>query len=326
MLLLSLGAFAEPRFNVCSPWAGTAREWSTYDFERSRIRPMTVRDCGGISEGALRYAQRCMQRYGGKLASRSHVIIGDFSEDGNFVRLHVLRWNQQDPYESVPVLRGGMMGGAGNRPAGGRQTGAATVASDTWDSEASPGGCMRLFGSGESQMIQSVAQNLQAYRLDGLEDQNACAYPRGIFFHETYLDRSTNLNKVRTKRIEDVTARDPHALTLGRVQLDRHLGTAVSPGCINISNDDFEHLKASGIVPNPGQNWRATTAPRAQEGILFVSWFWGNTEGPELVDRKTGREARSCSNPRQGRQIPAVPNNNVYLDVILEQHRKGLTR
>ncbi len=315
LLLLAPSAVrAEPAPNPCAAWLGTARVWTTVDATTGETRPMTLRECGGVPKAALAYAQRCMEKFGDRLASKKHVIIGDFSTDANFVRLYVLEWQQQDPQASIPLLRGGLAQGVGNDPA--TVTGAATIVSDRWGSNATPGGCLRLFGTGDEATLQSVAQNLQAYRLDGLEERNACAYPRGIYFHESYLAQN-GVDKVKTRRYEELDQKDPHAADFSRIKRDRNLGTAITPGCITASNDDFDFIKASGFVPPPGRGWNPTTPARAKEGILFVSWFWGDNEEQAPVSRYE-RKPRSCFDPVEGMTTRAIPRSDGMLKALEE--------
>lgn len=312
LLLAPAGLRAEPSRSPCVPWMGTARVWTTTDETTGETRPMTLRECGGVPKAALAYAQRCMEKFGDRLASKKHVIIGDFSTDANFVRLYVLEWRQQDPEASIPLLRGGLAQGAGNDPE--TVTGAARVVADRWDSNATPGGCMRLFGSGDEATLQSVAQNLQAYRLDGLEERNACAYPRGIYFHESYLAQN-GVDKVKTRRVEEIDQKDPHAGDFSRIKRDRNLGTAVTPGCITASNDDYDFIKSSGFVPSPGRGWTPTAPARAKEGILFVSWFWGDNEDQAPVSRWE-RKPRACFDPTKGMTARAIPRSDGFLKAL----------
>ncbi|MBI3549501.1 MAG: hypothetical protein HY078_10725 [Elusimicrobia bacterium] len=313
---LALPASAEPSRGPCVPWMGTARTWTTYDFETGRIRPMTLRDCGDYPRGALAYAQRCMREFGHRLASTKHVVIADFSTNANFVRLHVLQWNQEDPEASIAILRGGAVHGAGNEPDG--ITGVARVVKDEWDSQATPGGCMRLFGTGNEAAMQTVAQNLQAYRLDGLEERNACTHARGIFLHESYLDN--DVDKVRTRRIEEIDRRDVRAGDFDRVRVNRHLGTAVTPGCITISNDDFDFIKASRIVPPPGRDWRPNSAPQQREGILFVSWFWGERDDQTIRSRYAARP-RSCTARAPHLNSRAIETKDQFWRILREMEQ-----
>lgn len=313
--LAALPVRAEPRKSPCNPWAGSATVWTHYDEQTGKIRPMTLRECGGAPKGALSYARRCMDLFGNKLKSKKHVVIGDFSTGGDFVRLWVLDWNQIDPEASVPLLRGGLANGDGNQ--GGQQP---QYALDQMDSAATPGGCMRLFGTGDAGTMQTAGQGLQAYKLDGLETQNSCAWQRGIHFHEGY--QQNGVDKIMTKRVEDVTADDPTAADFGRVVKGRNLTTATTPGCVTLSNDDYDHIKASGIVPDPGPGWKPGTPPRAQEGILFVSWFWGdNDDGRTIVSRFTA-PPRSCGRNAQPVWSAAVPSANGYQKALDENERR----
>lgn len=319
---------AEPSKTPCNPWAGTAQVWTTYDYADGKIKPMTVRECGGIPRGALSYARRCMAKFGGKLKSQKHVIIGDFSADANFIRLYVLDWNQADPEASIPLLRGGLVHGTGNRPAG--ATGVAEVAKDQMDSAATPGGCMRLFGTGDAGTMQTAGQGLQAYKLDGLEVQNACTWQRGIHFHEGY--QQNGVDKIMTRRIEDVGRtdanapafgyNDPKAADFDRIQAGRNLGTAATPGCVTLSNDDYDHIKASGIVPPPGPGWKTGVPPRAQEGILFVSWFWGDDDNQAIVSRFTA-PPRACGKFSKAEESPAIPRQDEYLKALQQNQKKS---
>lgn len=322
------GARAEPQKGPCNPWAGTAQVWTVYDQQSGKIKPMTVRECGGIPKGALSYAKRCMAQFGGKLKSQKHVIIGDFSTDANFIRLYVLDWNQGDPEASIPLLRGGLVHGEGNRPKG--TTGVPEIALDMMDSAATPGGCMRLFGTGDAGTMQTAGQGLQAYKLDGLEVQNACTWQRGIHFHEGY--QQNGVDKIMTRRVEDVGRtdasapdfgyQDPKAADFDRVQAGRNLGTAATPGCVTLSNDDFAHIKASGIVPPPGPGWKPGVPPRAQEGILFVSWFWGDRDEQAIVSRFTA-PSRACSSRTTGVWSEAVPREDGYLKALQENQKRS---
>lgn len=296
---------------------GTARVWMTPDGKNGGMKPRTLRECPGIPQGALSYARRCMALFGDQLASKTHVIIGDFSTDANFVRLHVLQWDQADPENSVPILRGGLVHGEGNLPP--TVTGVATVVKDAWNSNATPGGCMRLFGTGNEATLQSVAQNLQAYRLDGLEERNACTDARGIFFHESYLAED-GYDKVKTQRYEERDARDPNSADMSRIRVGRNLGTALTPGCITASNDDFDFIKAKNIVPAPGPGWRPTNPPRPKEGILFISWFWGDLDQQELVARDY-RTPRDCRDQSKAVMTPAIPKRDPNIPALRELER-----
>lgn len=328
LLVLASPALAEPSKGPCNPWAGTAQVWTVYDQQSGKIKPMTLRECGGPPKGALSYAKRCMAQFGSKLKSKRHVIIGDFSTDGNFVRLHVLDWNQEDPEASVPLLRGGLAHGAGNMPDG--PTGVAQVAKDQMDSAATPGGCMRLYGTGDAGTMVTAGQGLKAYKLDGLEVQNSCVWQRGIHFHEGY--QQDGVDKVMTRRVEDVgrTDRnapdfgynDPGAADFSRVKAGRNLGTAATPGCVTLSNDDFDHIKASGIVPPPGPGWKTSVPPRAQEGILFVSWFWGDADERTIYSRFIA-PPRSCGRSSKAEESPAIPREDGYLKALQERQAES---
>ena len=318
---------AEPSKRPCNPWAGTAQVWTHYDEQSGTIKPMSLRECGGIPKGALSYARRCMEQFGGKLKSRRHVIIGDFSTDANFIRLYVLDWNQIDPEASIPLLRGGLVHGTGNLPAG--PTGVAQVAKDQMDSAATPGGCMRLFGTGDAGTMQTAGQGLQAYKLDGLETQNSCTWQRGIHFHEGY--QQNGVDKIMTRRVEDIGRTDANAPDFGyndpgagdfdRVRAGRNLGTAATPGCVTLSSDDYDHIKESGIVPPPGPGWKTGTPPRAQEGILFVSWFWGDNDNQTIVSRFTV-PPRACGKNSPAAQSAAIPREDEYLKALQDSEKR----
>jgi hypothetical protein len=311
--LLSLAVRATPALadnDPCIPWMGTARTWTYSDNGVERRR--TLRQCGGVPAGALSYARRCMEKFGDRLASRTHVIIGDFSTNNNFVRLHVLEWRQDDPEASVPLLRGGLMHGVGNDHDA--ATGVPRVALDQWESNATPGGCMRLFGRGDQQTLPTVARNLQAYRLDGLEYRNACTEVRGVYFHESYLSEN-GINLVETRRFEEATRRDMSAADFSRIRPGRNLGTTPGPGCVVASNDDFDFIKASGVVPDPGAGWRPSTPTREREGILFVSWFWGDADNQTLVSRYESPR-RSCTDPNLGVMTPAIPRTDPNIPAL----------
>lgn len=314
-VLAALPARAEPRKNVCNPWTGSAQVWTHYDEQSNTIKPMTLRQCGGAPKGALSYARRCMDMFRNKLKSTRYVVIGDFSTSADMVRLWVLDWNQVDPESSIPLLRGGLANGEGNR--GGAQP---QYALDQMDSAATPGGCMRLYGTGNAGTMQTAGQGLQAYKLDGLEVQNACVFQRGIHFHEGY--QQNGVDKILTKRVEDIGQDDPTAGDFGRVKKGRNLTTATTPGCVTLSNDDYDHIKASGIVPDPGPGWKPTMAARAQEGILFVSWFWGDhDDGRTIVSRFTA-PPRKCGPGAQPVWSEAVPSNDGYQKALDENSRR----
>ncbi len=311
-LFLSLAAAAPVRAanDPCIPWMGTAKVWTYSD--NGVTRPRTLRQCGGVPAGALSYARRCMEKFGDRLASRKHVIIGDFSSNNNFVRLYVLDWNQADPEASVPMLRGGLMHGVGNEHDA--ATGVPRAALDQWESNATPGGCMRLFGRGNEQTLPTVARNLQAYRLDGLEYRNACTDVRGVFFHESYLGEN-GINLVETRRYEEATRRDLSAADFARIRPGRNLGITPGPGCVVASNDDFDFIKASGVVPDPGANWQPQMPARQREGILFVSWFWGDNDDQTIVSRYESPQRR-CTNASQGVRTPAIPRTDPNIPAL----------
>jgi hypothetical protein len=221
LLLLALPAAAEPPQNLCKAWTGMHTR-------------MPYSECGGIPEAALAYAQRCMAKFGSLLASRRHVVFVDWTVSQEFTRLHLLEWDQNYPQSSFILMRGGAAHGSGNGSADGETP---TVTRDQWDSWSTPGGCMRVFGSGAAGQM-STAPQMRAYRLDGLEDRNSCVYARGLYFHEYG-------GRVQTRRSD---GRYPTALPFG--QLDSaNLSNGFSNGCISTSPEDFTFIKDSGAVP-----------------------------------------------------------------------------
>lgn len=272
LLLLAFPASAEPPQNPCKAWTG------------SHTR-MPYSECGGIPEAALRYAQRCMQRFGDRLASRRHVVFADWTVSQEFTRLYVLEWDQNYPQSSFVLMRGGAAHGTGN---GSRDGETPTETRDQWDSYSTPGGCMRVFGSGAAGQM-STAPGMRAYRLDGLEERNACVYARGLYFHEYG-------GRVATRRSDGAS---PTALPFGLLD-SGNMANGFSNGCVSTSPEDFSFIKDSGVVP-------------ARGGILFVSWD-GN--GGEPVARSA--RARSCTDPRSGVAMPVVPTPNEYEKAMLE--------
>ncbi|UPT73338.1 MAG: hypothetical protein M0D55_15890 [Elusimicrobiota bacterium] len=317
-VLLALPASAEPSKGNCNPWAGSAQVWTHYDEQSGTIKPQTLRQCGGAPRGALAYAKRCMAQFGNKLASRRHVVIGDFSTSQDFVRLWVLEWDQNDPENSIPLLRGGLAHGAGNGQD--VRTGVPEIALDMNDSAATPGGCMRIFGTGNPGTMRTAGQTLKAYKLDGLEVQNACAWQRGLHFHEGY--RQNGVDKVMTRRIENVGPKDTGAGDFGRVEMGSNLGTAATPGCVTLSSPDFDSIQASGIVPPPGGDWKTGTQPREKEGILFVSWFWGDTDGPPIASRFQAAP-RACLSKTTGIVSDAIPREDGYRKALQERQARS---
>ncbi len=268
---------AEPPSNHCKAWTG------------SHTR-LPYRECGGVPDEALRYAQACMTAFGGQLSDRRTVVFGDWTVGGEFTRLHVLEWNQQDPYKSFTLLRGGLAHGEGNGSVEGE---APPVMKDQWNSKATPGGCMRLFGTGEAGQM-STAPSMKAYRLDGLEERNACVFTRGLYFHE-YEDR------VMDRRVDGP---DPKALPFAEIHTG-NLAVGFSKGCVSLNEKDFAFIKNGGLIPRTG-------------GVLFVSWD-GNGGRPR--PRRPDSTA-SCTIPAKGvvNQVKVSPN--IYETIMLENVKR----
>lgn len=304
--LLGSLASAEPSRDPCAPWLGTARVWTRLD-ESGRVVPRTLRECGSLSPEALEYARRCMALFGRSLASRRHVLIGDFSEHQDFVRLHVLEWKQDDPAGSIPLLRGGLAHGS-NAVIGG----VPVVAEDRNDAASTPAGCMRLYGTGAPGTMVTAGSGLGAYKLDGLEYQNACTLGRGIHFHESY--SVDGVPRVMSKRAEDENVTRPiGSSSLSAVEPGRNLATSITPGCVTASSEDFAFIKSAGIVPPPSRDWRR--APAAQEGVLFVSWFKPKSGVAAPVSRWSGRP-RDCE---QAVSVEAQGQPSPYAEALKRQ-------
>lgn len=274
VLFLAMPAAADPPQNPCKAWTGI----------HSRL---PYNECGGVPDAALRYAQACMQAFGSQLSNRKIVVFGDWTVGGEFTRLHVLEWDQNDPYESFTLMRGGLAHGTGN---GESNQAVPAVTRDQWNSYATPGGCMRLFGSGEAGQM-TTAPHMRAYRLDGLEERNACVMERGLYFHE-YKDR------VDIRRTDGP---NPGAVTFDRLDAN-NLTKGLSNGCVSLNPDDFSFIKDRRYIPPTG-------------GILFVSWD-GNGGRPK--SRAAGA-ARNCRAPSQGITKPVLPTPNYYEKLMLER-------
>jgi hypothetical protein len=171
-------------------------------------------------------------------------------------------------------------------------------------------------------MMISAGQDLRAYKLDGLEVQNECVWDRGIHFHESYLTEGPSggmVQKVQTHRIEDVDQSDPHKLDFDRVVLGEHMVVADTPGCVTTSQEDFTFIKKSGIVPPPTPpatgRWGTKTPPAAQEGILFVAWFWGDKDAQAITPRDY-THPRACLDRRDVRQSKAKASADQYIQAL----------
>lgn len=273
-VLLSLPAAAEPPQNHCKAWNG------------SHTR-LPYRDCGGVPEAALRYAQACMSAFGGQLGSRKIVVFGDWTVSGEFTRLHVLEWDQNDPYKSFTLMRGGLAHGSGNgAPEDG---GTPPETRDQWNSYATPGGCMRLFGTGEAGQM-TTAPDMKAYKLDGLEDRNSCVLERGLYFHEYG-------GRVEQRRTDGAAPQDVKFGDLA----PGNFTNGFSNGCVSLNPEDFEFIRRSKFVPRTG-------------GVLFVSWD-GNGGYPKP---RAGAAPRNCRSPIQGVVRPVKPTPNIYEKIMFE--------
>ena len=276
VLFFALPAAADPPRNPCNAWSGTTAR-------------LPLRECGGIPENALRYAQACIKAFGPgsanpKLSSAKYVVIADWTVAQEFTRLYVLEWNQTDPYQSMNVLRGGLAHGSGNGSTAGETP---TQMTDTINSYGTPGGCMRLFGTGAAGQM-STAPTMKAYRLDGLEPRNACVKDeRGLYFHE-YPGR------VELRRKDDNVPASGKARSFENVELGRNLALGFSNGCVSLNETDFADISAMNIIPRSG-------------GILFISW-----DG-HLIPPK-GRGAKNACHSATS----VVPTPNYYEKVIGE--------
>lgn len=219
----------------CSSWQGSTK-------------PLPLDVCNPLPAEALDYAKRCLALFPDKVESK-HVIIGNYhGVAGDLVRLYVLEWNASQPHKSMILLRGGLGQGAGNGSVDGRVAGATRDHRDAWDSASSPGGCMRIFGDGGGNQMSSYPE-IKAYKVEGLEQRNACVLTRGIHFHES--------PRVNTNRSEPGDAQSS-AAAFNDVLLDENLATGQSPGCFNLSPEDYDFIKKSGFV--------------GKKGTLFLSW------------------------------------------------------
>jgi hypothetical protein len=236
VFLLASSAGAEGFDPDCASWYGSTK-------------PVPLEKCRPIPAAALEYARQCLAMFPEKVDSK-YVIIGNYhGVRGDLVRLYVLEWNKRDPWRSTIVLRGGLGQGAGNGSADGRRVGPTTSAADGWDSASSPGGCMRVFGDGGGNQMPHYP-DIQAYKVEGLEQRNACVYTRGIHFHES--------DRVYTRRTEAADTSGTVAAPFTDVALDRNLANGASPGCFNLSVADYDYIKRMGYV--------------TRKGTLFLSW------------------------------------------------------
>ncbi len=282
LLLLALPAAADPPRNPCNAWSGsTAR--------------LPLRECGGIPEGALRYAQRCMRAFGDRLASRRHVVFADWTVAQEFTRLFVVEWDQEDPYRSVNVLRGGLAHGSGNGSASGETP---TEMRDQWNSYGTPAGCMRLYGTGEAGQM-STAPSMKAYRLDGLETRNACVLERGLYFHE-YPGR------VELRRTDAAAAPRDAARPFQDLELGRNLALGFSNGCVSLNETDFAYIQEQRVVPAKG-------------GVLFVSWDGHDIQPMPRVANSTA----DCRRPTRDVRHSVAPTLNQYEKIIEERMQEA---
>lgn len=229
--LLLIAAPARAQYDPrCAGWQGTTE-------------PQPLNLCNPIPPAALEYAKQCLAMFRDKLDDR-YVVIGNyFGTTGEFSRLYVLKWDAADPSKSTILLRGGLGQGAGNGTVDGRPTGAVKDARDQWDSNSSPGGCMRLYGSGGAGVMPSWPQ-YRGFKVDGLEQRNSCVLTRGIHFHES--------EAVYTRRSEPADQYRKTAVPLDQVELGDNLTNGGSHGCFNVSYGDYDWIKKNGIVRGKG--------------------------------------------------------------------------
>ncbi len=232
---------AVPAFSVgfdpdCGQWYGSTK-------------PVPLDKCNPLPKEALDYARQCLATFQDKVDSK-YVIIGNYNGvRGDLVRLYVLEWNKRDPAKSTILLRGGLGQGQGNGSTDGHAVGVTDNAKDGWGTASSPGGCMRVFGDGGGNQM-SHYPDIQAYKVEGLEQRNACVYTRGIHFHES--------DRVYTRRSEAADTSGTTAVPFSDVALDQNLANGSSPGCFNLSVADYDYIKRSGYI--------------TRKGTLFLSW------------------------------------------------------
>ncbi len=235
-LALLLGACPaaalDPR---CAGWSGSTER-------------MPLDLCNPLPREALDYAARCLAQFRGKVESRYVVIGNNHGVNAGMARLYVLEWNARDPAKSMVLLRGGLGIGSGNGTVDGTRNGAPAGFRDQWDSASSPGGCMRLFGSGGPNQMPSHAE-IKAFKVEGLEQRNACVLTRGIHFHES--------GRVE-RRPAAATESEAAARFFNEVDLESNLATASSPGCFNVNEQDYARIRELGVVFG--------------KGTLFLSW------------------------------------------------------
>ncbi|MFI5346770.1 MAG: hypothetical protein ACHQ51_10385 [Elusimicrobiota bacterium] len=230
-VVLAAATPARAQFDpACASWQGTTQ-------------PQPLSQCHPLPPEALEYAKQCLATFPDKVDTK-YVVIGNYhGVSGDFARLYVLEWNKDDPSKSTILLRGGLGQGAGNGSVDGRVAGATVDHRDAWDSASSPGGCMRLFGTGD-QGVMPTYPEYQGYKLEGLEQRNACVLTRGIHFHES--------DRVNTRRSEADPVSGTAAAAFNDVELDKNLAIGQSPGCFNVAVTDYAWIKKAGIVGRKG--------------------------------------------------------------------------
>jgi hypothetical protein len=63
--------------------------------------------------------------------------------------------------------------------------------------------------------------------------------------------------------------------------------------------------------------------PRAQEGILFVSWFWGDVDAASMMQSRFTAPPRACGRNSPGLESDAIPRADGYLKALQDNQTKS---